>query len=186
MNLEEASALGRQLLDAHGLGEWTFMFDRAKRRAGMCRFEARTISLSRHLTALHDTEQVRDTLLHEIAHAIAGPKAGHGPSWRAVAEQVGARPQRLLPEEAPLPQAPWRGRCPGGHDHRRFRRPTKPLSCSRCCPTFCLAHLIAWSHDGQPFEPDPDYRQTLARWSRQHGRGAACPRCGSRPSPTLR
>lgn len=185
MNLEEAAAMGRALLSSHGLEDWSFTFDRAKRRAGMCRFDQRTISLSRHLTQLHDADQVRDTLLHEIAHAIAGPKAGHGSHWRAVATQIGARPQRLLPDEAPLPPAPWQGSCPGGHEHRRFRRPTQPLSCSRCCPRFCLAHLIVWSRDGQPFEPGPDYRRALSRWSRQHGADATCPRCGLGPSPVL-
>ena len=106
MDLDEALAMGRQLLDQHGLDEWDFRFDRAKRRAGLCRFDDRVISLSRYLTQLHDAEQVRDTVLHEIAHALAGPEAGHGPTWQAKARQVGARPRRTLPAEVPLPEAP--------------------------------------------------------------------------------
>ncbi len=38
-------------------------------------------------------EQVRDTVLHEIAHAIAGPEAGHGPLWKATARRIGATPR---------------------------------------------------------------------------------------------
>lgn len=36
--------------------------------------------------------QFRDTVLHEIAHAIAGRDVVHGPAWRAVARKVGANP----------------------------------------------------------------------------------------------
>ncbi|HLS26226.1 MAG TPA: SprT-like domain-containing protein [Beutenbergiaceae bacterium] len=178
MDLDEAMSMGRRLLDRHGLEHWDLRWDRAKRRAGMCRFDTRVISLSRYLTELHDAEQVRDTVLHEIAHALAGPDAGHGPQWRAKAELVGANPRRTLPPEVPLPDAPWQGRCPGGHEHVRFRRPTRPLSCSRCCPRFCLAHLITWTNRGEPFHPDARYHQELRRWRRRRMPGAACPRCG--------
>src|SRR5690625_1615299 len=130
MDLDDARTMARELLAAHGLHDWTFTFDRAKRRAGLCLFGSRTISLSRHLTALHSPDQVRDTLLHEIAHALAGAEAGHGPTWRAIASRIGASPQRNLPADAPLPEAPWRGRCPGGHEHHRYRRPVRPVSCS--------------------------------------------------------
>lgn len=185
MDLDEALAMGRQLLDQHGLDEWDFRFDRAKRRAGLCRFDDRVISLSRYLTQLHDAEQVRDTVLHEIAHALAGPEAGHGPTWQTKARQVGARPRRTLPAEVPLPEAPWQGHCPGGHHHVRFRRPARPQSCSRCCPQFCPAHLITWTNRGEPFEPPREYRQELRRWLRRRASGALCPRCGLAPQPVV-
>ena len=38
-------------------------------------------------------EQIRDTVLHEIAHAIAGHEAGHGPLWKATARRIGATPR---------------------------------------------------------------------------------------------
>ena len=38
-------------------------------------------------------EEIRDTVLHEIAHAIAGPEAGHGPLWKATARRIGATPR---------------------------------------------------------------------------------------------
>ena len=34
-----------------------------------------------------------DTVLHEIAHAIAGKLGDHGPAWKAVARKLGARPE---------------------------------------------------------------------------------------------
>ena len=39
-------------------------------------------------------EEVRDTILHEVAHALVGPGHGHDTVWKATAAQVGARPQR--------------------------------------------------------------------------------------------
>ena len=52
-------------------------YDSAKRRAGVCRFATQTLGLSAPLTTLHSEVEVRDTILHEIAHALVGPRHGH-------------------------------------------------------------------------------------------------------------
>ncbi|HLS13512.1 MAG TPA: SprT-like domain-containing protein [Beutenbergiaceae bacterium] len=182
MDLDEAWAMGRELLDQHDLRHWDLSFDRAKRRAGLCRYDARTISLSRHLTALHSPDQVRDTVLHEVAHALAGAEAGHGPSWRATARRIGASTARTLAADAPMPPAPWQGHCPAGHQVQRFRRPSRPVSCSRCCPRFCLAHLISWTREGDPLQPSLQYRDALAHASWRAVQQPACPRCGRAPA----
>jgi predicted SprT family Zn-dependent metalloprotease len=85
----------------HGLDGWAFGFGRGKRTLGTTRVRAGadvgTVRLSRHLVALGDDARLRDTLLHEIAHAVAYRRHGrvamnHGPLWRAVAREVGAEP----------------------------------------------------------------------------------------------
>lgn len=152
-----------ELMRTHRLTGWTFAFDRAKTRAGQCRFDRREISLSRHLTALHSADQVRDTVLHEIAHALAGPKQGHGPAWQEVAIRVGAQPHRTLGADAPLPAAPWQGHCPGGHRHRRYRRPQRPVSCGLCCRRFCLANMVVWKLHGRHADLGPSYQRALER-----------------------
>ena len=38
-------------------------------------------------------EQIRDTVLHEIAHVIAGREAGHRPLWKVTAQRIGATPR---------------------------------------------------------------------------------------------
>lgn len=73
--------------------------NRMTRGMGSCRYKggvAFEITLS-FKTFQHDANrpELRDTILHEIAHAIAGIKAGHGPVWRAVARKIGAKPQRV-------------------------------------------------------------------------------------------
>ena len=65
------------LITAHLDESWTFGFDNAKRRAGLCDYTQKRISVSRYLTARYDDDTNHQTLLHEVAHALAGP--GRGP-----------------------------------------------------------------------------------------------------------
>lgn len=74
------------------------MSNRMTRRLGHCKFrngEAVEIALS-FAAYRHDANHadLRNTVLHEIAHAIAGHRAGHGFAWQAVARTIGARPER--------------------------------------------------------------------------------------------
>src|SRR5947207_15011273 len=94
MDLSDAATAARQLMDLYGLKEWRFVFDDAKRRFGCCNYHTRTISLSRHLTKLNTSDDVTNTVLHEIAHALAGRAAGHGRTWQVQAEAVGCRTER--------------------------------------------------------------------------------------------
>ena len=171
MELERALALGRELLDRHGLGEWSVELDRAKRRAGCCRYAERRITISRHLTVLHDEVEVEETLLHEIAHALVGPRHGHDAVWRRTAQELGATGERCLSEDSPAVETPWVGTCPAGHITGRHRRPTRPVSCVRCSPTFSLDHLYTWHLHGREADLGPDYAAALARSRHAGGRG---------------
>ena len=98
--LLEVAARARELMDAHGLHEWTFRFSAARSRLGECRERERIIRLSRRHAVNDDPREVRDTILHEIAHALAGVKARHGPAWKAVARGIGATPKARSEESA--------------------------------------------------------------------------------------
>ena len=124
---------------------WTFAFDRARTRAGLCDYAARRVSVSRPLALRWDDDEVHQVLLHEVAHALAGAGAGHGPRWRRVAADLGYRGGRVHDGEVATELAPWVGTCPVGHDHYRYRRPTRPLACGRCARRFDLANLITWT-----------------------------------------
>src|SRR3954468_886353 len=95
MNLFEAAHLARDLMREDGLldAEWAFGFDHARRRFGKCDYDGRRITLSRPLTLLNGIHEVRDTVLHEIAHALC-PGDGHGQHWRATCRRIGAAPKR--------------------------------------------------------------------------------------------
>ena len=77
MDVMAALGLARALLREHVLTGWRVSLDRAKTRAGACHFGSRTITLSRPLTRLHSEAEVRDTILHEIAHAARLPLQVH-------------------------------------------------------------------------------------------------------------
>ena len=63
---------------------------------------------------LSSLDQVRDTILHEIAHALVGPGHGHDAVWKRKCREVGARPERC--GQADMPEGRWRGFVPGLRD----------------------------------------------------------------------
>ena len=91
--LLEVSRQARELMDRHGLTEWTFRFSAARRTIGLCKEKEKVIQLGRHHAANDPPPQVTDTILHEIAHALAGTAARHGPAWRKIALRIGATPR---------------------------------------------------------------------------------------------
>jgi predicted SprT family Zn-dependent metalloprotease len=136
MNLYEAGHLARELMRQHGLAGWTFEFDHARRRFGRCDYTHRRISLSKSLTFLNPMEEVRDTILHEIAHALT-PGAGHGARWRNKCRMIGARARRCFTEEqvVTVPRAPARylfgcPSCDWWVERRRAVR--RKYQCTRC------------------------------------------------------
>lgn len=141
-----AEALIRHHLDPKfGAGKWTFAFDHAKRRAGLCNYTNRRISVSRYLAERFDDDEIHQILLHEIAHALAGPNAKHGPVWKKIARDLGYVGGTTHTGEIAHERAPWLGHCPTGHEHVRFRRPTRSASCAKCSRTYSEAHLITWT-----------------------------------------
>ncbi len=131
-----AAALARELLAAHGLAGWSFRFNRSKLNMGLCKYGPRSVELSAHFVEHNPDEAVRDTLLHEIAHALVGPGHGHDAAWKAMCRRVGARPERLS-FEAVMPLGRWRAVCGGcGALHHRHRRPKRMVGwwCCRCGP----------------------------------------------------
>lgn len=76
----------------HGLLRiWKVTYQKRHRELGVCRYDIRTLSFARTLVALGQPWLMMDVLLHEIAHALAGPGHGHGPKWRQIAKRIGAR-----------------------------------------------------------------------------------------------
>ncbi len=98
--LAAVAAEARELMDRNGLAAWSFGFVDARKRLGTCRYGDKSILLSRGHAFAATPDQVTDTILHEIAHALAGPNAGHGPAWKAVARRLGATPKSCAPESA--------------------------------------------------------------------------------------
>jgi SprT protein len=142
---EEVIALANRLFQRHGIINYSFGFDRAVRRAGLCNYTKRQITLSKHFVAANSLDAIEQVLLHEIAHALVGQKAGHGPLWKKKATELGYRHESLDGFEISQRAAKWIGNCPSGHSHFRMRKPTRPLSCKHCAPVFSRRYLITWT-----------------------------------------
>jgi len=99
MDTRHAEKLAKDKLKEFGLSDWAFEFDRAKRRFGACHYRKKKITLSRPLTRLNKTEEVVDTILHEIAHALSPTDRGHGGAWKNACALTGARPRRCYGAE---------------------------------------------------------------------------------------
>jgi predicted SprT family Zn-dependent metalloprotease len=135
MQLIDAECMAIELLAFHKLHEWEFVFDRSKRRFGACNISRKKILLSRELTLLNSAEVVRDTLLHEIAHALAPADAHHGPVWRKIALEIGCNGQRCYGAETITPPKKWVGVCPScSREVRKHRR--VEIACGRCCKAY--------------------------------------------------
>ena len=163
MDLTEARRVATSLMARHGLSGWRLVFDNAKTRAGVCRFDSKQIGLSRPLIGLYEAGQVTETVLHEIAHALAGPRHGHDRVWRVIARRIGCSGERCMPPDAPRVDGPWVGLCPAGHRTTAHRRPIRVKSCRACSPGFDASVIYVWSHRGVPAVMDIRYKAELAR-----------------------
>lgn len=81
------------LLTRYGLAQqgWTFRLSNTKRAVGYCHFTSREIEFSKWFLS-SPPEDITDTLLHEIAHALVGKGHGHDDVWKAKAIEIGANP----------------------------------------------------------------------------------------------
>lgn len=79
--------LGNELLIRYELDDWTFVLDEGKlNRRGQMRLLDKEIAISKYYWQRKpDNEDWRNdlkaTILHEIAHAQVGIDAGHGDEW---------------------------------------------------------------------------------------------------------
>lgn len=126
--LAAVERMARELLAEHLGGQrvWEFRIDRAKTRLGRCqvRYDGSVlITLSKHFILLNPLEEARDTILHEIAHALAGPRANHGPVWRSIARQLGATTNACADNTVAGPPRAWQRVCADcGKEFGRYHR----------------------------------------------------------------
>ena len=128
--LRMAIDLATKLMDAHGLVGWRIKFDHARRRAGQCDYTNKTISLSRLYVRHAGIDHIRDTILHEIAHALVGPRHGHDAVWRQKAREIGCTAARC--HNLSFARARWVMTCPNGCFSVERHRKKSGLVCASC------------------------------------------------------
>lgn len=125
-------SMARDMVETH-LPGWTVEWDRAKSRWGCCHFALKKITFSLPLFSINGIEEFEKTLIHEVAHGLAGHKAGHGPQWAAVVRSLGGVPQRC--RTAPVqPETNYTGKCGCGVRAKRDRKSATMfrLYCTKC------------------------------------------------------
>ena len=79
---------------------------------------------------IEDKDVNKDTILHEIAHALVGPSHGHNAIWRRKAREIGCSAMRC--HNLTFTKARWIMTCPNGcFAVERYRRKSG-LICSSC------------------------------------------------------
>lgn len=124
MDTKVALTLARELMNQHGLQFWNLKLDSAKRRCGQCRYSTRTLSFSRGYLTLNSESDIRDTILHEIAHALVGPGHHHDAYWQGKAKSIGCNGMRCASEHVKMPEGRYHGICLDCG--RRFEAHRKP------------------------------------------------------------
>jgi len=118
---------------------WTFSYNKRKTILGLCAVGKKQISLSSYLiNHNHDLEIWKETILHEIAHAIdfeTRGKTDHGIPWQNISKTIGCDPRAYCDHtELKIPTGKYTLRCKKcGTESNRNRIAKKKVACSLCC-----------------------------------------------------
>lgn len=159
MDLWQAKRMARDLMHQHGIGHWKLKWMDERHTAGTCQtFKYHTnprksygeIRLSRVFFEYFDVVEARDTILHEIAHALVHPSfPAHGSVWQAKARSIGGKGAQYVDRRLHAkPDYNYLGTCPAGHTVK-VREKAK-LSCAKCCKEASDDHLFVWSEIPRP------------------------------------
>ena len=89
-SVESAKGFFKAKCKEHNLEDWEFVVvsSTSKRNIGYCRRFGKRIAIQAHFFFAMTAEQVEETILHELAHALT-PGEGHSKVWRAKAIELG-------------------------------------------------------------------------------------------------
>ncbi len=119
------------------LSGWDIKFSNHKRHLGYCKPRKRVISISLPFMEINPFPLIRDTLLHEIAHALHYSDTGrtdHSNGWKEYALKVGCEPKRCADNNGlNMPEGSYVGVCPVCDRTTNFyRKVRRRYSCSHC------------------------------------------------------
>ena len=170
MKIKEAEKLALQLMNKWDLIPlWSFGFDRSKKRFGVCKPSKKEITLSKKLVKMNNIKHVKNTILHEIAHALdwgEKGKTGHGPNWKKWAIKVGAVPTACYKsKEVNQPSYKYFDYCPYCKKtrgrHRKRSKNNLVASCNICCDTFNPDYIVIFNI---PIEKKDEIKNGDIKW----------------------
>lgn len=148
MKIEDAIELAQSLLQLHGLN-LPIRFSRARRMLGAVAFKNKVpiqLILSSAFIEANDEHEVRDVILHEIAHALVGVDHQHNHVWKAKCREIGARPEQYASLDRSKMVPTHEVKCCGcgkvfkqlfaasRKDYSRYRCPCQRVGAIKCVP----------------------------------------------------
>lgn len=94
---------------------------------------------------MNDEARVKNTILHEIAHALVGGGHGHDWAWRSKALEIGCDGNRCYTtKNTVVPESKYIAVCNScGHVHRKHRATKTITACGICCKgTFKKEYIL--------------------------------------------
>lgn len=139
MTPSEAERLVHHYLKLHAFDKWREGWRyggelRAAHTLGRTYYRDKKIRLSKHLLEQAEEKDILDTILHEVAHVIAGPGAKHGPVWKAHATRLGATPRAATHDVHIEVDKRYEGTCAHGCTFKYARRPSARTMLHGYCP----------------------------------------------------
>lgn len=142
MDLHQAKQLTLELMTKHNLNDWSFRFINTRRILGRCDHSEKCIELSSIYCLNHEYNLIRDTILHEIAHALTRGH-GHDSVWKRKCIEIGALPNRCKSIDGEK-MAKYKLICPNGHITYQNRKTKELGSCSKCSPVYNEKYLFKY------------------------------------------
>jgi predicted metal-dependent hydrolase len=87
--LKSVEQLAKELMTIHNVSHFKFRFGYGWTYSGTC--SSTTITLQLEFVLMKNMSEIRNLLLHEIAHAIVGVPSGHRLEWQLKAEELGVK-----------------------------------------------------------------------------------------------
>jgi predicted SprT family Zn-dependent metalloprotease len=143
-HMQELEAYAQQKLEQWALTDkgWKFAWNSRRTSFGLCSPRRKTIFLSTFLLSTVPLDEHKDTVLHEIAHALDFEERGfsnHDRYWKRKAIEVGAAPvacRSVQDNTTILQQSKYTLVCPNGHEYPKHRMLKHKRSCPKCCPVY--------------------------------------------------
>ena len=134
----------------HGLAdEWSATFDLAAGRAGICYFREKLICLAVSYCMTAPEEELIDTVLHEVAHALVGAEHNHDRVWKLAAMRIGCTADRCT--AVTHTASKWIGRCKCARPILRKRLTREIRRTGRCA--VCKTKIV-WSTNTEAIGTD--------------------------------
>lgn len=130
MNKAQAQSYAFEKINELLPSDWTFVWSNGKKILGYCCYRNKHISLSLYTIGRVSDEEQKDTILHEIAHAlnwIENNQRGHGKSWKTICKRIGAIPQRCFKGKISNTEYKYELKCPKCNHTAGLHRMSKKI-----------------------------------------------------------